>query len=62
MYDAVWEFLIARVPAIRTSVSTIVTDFDPNLLTSTRRAFPTCLLRGCWNHYTRVSLSIVIFL
>lgn len=61
MYQAIWAMVISKIPDIALHLRTVICDFEMALIAATRAAFNDGVqIRGCWFHFTRVSIYIYI--
>ncbi|CAD6216030.1 GSCOCG00011239001-RA-CDS [Cotesia congregata] len=55
LYEAIFDWLLNRIPDIRQYWKAIVTDFEDALLFAIHSKMPWVERRGCWFHFARVS-------
>lgn len=60
MYNAIFEYLKNRAPGLLVNLQFAMMDYERALISSTRSNFPNVCIRGCWFHFTRVSLLFKI--
>ncbi|KAG8148329.1 uncharacterized LOC118071483 [Chelonus insularis] len=53
LYIGIWNFLLERVPGLKTSLKFIMMDFERALIKSVKETMPWITIRGCWFHFTR---------
>lgn len=56
LYVALWHRIFELAPGLRNSVTTVISDFERQMIASIRQELPHVNINGCWFFYRQVNI------